>query len=147
MEASRAEDAAARAGVDLSIIIKSIRLLLPLSGAEDCAREEAGCFLWDLSTNSECIELLVSNQLISALHAVLEHYFCVEEPTARNLEVCLGVLANLQIFELAAEHIATKPEIPDLVINTVLLGVSDSACLSECCRLISLGIRSQVHPL
>ncbi|KAK6936141.1 hypothetical protein RJ641_033171, partial [Dillenia turbinata] len=108
--------------------------------------EECGCILWDLAANKDHAEFMVQNLVLEVLSASL-----MVSKSARatvrlisavtSLEISLGILGNLACHEVPGKLIASTNGLIGIIVDQLFL--DDTPCLSEACRLLSLGLQGK----
>lgn len=106
------------------------------SKAHEDPQEEAGCVLWDLAANPAHAKFMVENHLLDVLLAMLS----VLIPD-RMREICLGIMGNLACHAVPERAMVATNGLVQMVVRQLFF--EDSPSLSETCRLLSAGMRSE----
>ncbi|KAK1322898.1 hypothetical protein QJS10_CPA02g00918 [Acorus calamus] len=137
--------------VDPGYIISLIRGLLPprdcgsggLPGRDEPSAaeeggdpwEDGGCVLWDLAASKCHAEFMVKNLVLEVLSSILP-----VSKSVRVTEICLGIIANLACHGSLNDAVASTNGLVDAIVDQLFL--DDSACLTEVCWILSLGLQS-----
>ncbi|KAK1276579.1 hypothetical protein QJS04_geneDACA016783 [Acorus gramineus] len=97
--------------------------------------EDGGCVLWDLAASKCHAEFMVKNLLLEVLSSILP-----VSKSVRVTEICLGIIANLACHGSLNDAVASTNGLIDAIVDQLFLG--DSACLTEVCWILSLGLQS-----
>ena len=104
------------------------------NGEEPLGWEEAGCLVWDVAALPDDAAFLLSHDLPAMLAPLLTAAAAKEQ--WRVLEIGLGVLGNLACHAPAKTLLLGQPQLPPLLLDT-LLWVDDAAALAELCRCLA----------
>ncbi|GAB2274670.1 hypothetical protein Dimus_009441 [Dionaea muscipula] len=107
----------------------------PERSAREKVWEESGCVLWDLAANKSHAEFMVENLVLEVLLANL-----TTSDSVRITEINVGIIGNLACHEVPMKKIISTNGLVEAIVDQVFL--DDTPCLSETCRLVSLGLGS-----
>ncbi|KAB1227344.1 Protein saal1 [Morella rubra] len=105
-----------------------------ISGGEE-DWEEYGCILWDLAASKTNAELMAQNLIVEVLLANL-----LVTESVRVKEISLGIIGNLACHEVPLKCIVSTNGLVEIIVDQLFL--DDAQCLSEVCRLLTLGLQS-----
>lgn len=126
--------------VEPAFILSQMRALLPpdvedVTSANDAARVEAACLIWDLSTNAEASSFMVAQGVVPLLLRIVRDRI---RHSDRLLETCLGTLANLVADVSVCDAIAARDAWSYLC--DVLLSSFNSSVVLELLRVLSAAL-------
>lgn len=137
---------------DEGSIIEMIQTLItPDAGDEEAGDDAAPAadkvslsleMLWDLSASASFAKLMTDNLAIKVLEGLFLNQLNKEAPDYRLVELALGTLANIASHAETSVLFADEPDLVQLLAETVLLCVDDSAALAELMRLFTAGVKS-----
>jgi hypothetical protein len=139
-EISCLHTAVMEAGIEPAWCLGLLRVLLPgdasrgVATADDAARVEAACTVWELSADPTSAAFMRQHGLVPLLLHPLAH---PQDNSARMLEVCAGAASNLASVDATARNeLVDRLDTPS-VLSTLLQQTADASTIGEVLRLLS----------